>query len=442
MCRSDSSGIQNPAGHSHLDKVYAMLVWLLDRLTENGWLAGSAASLEKITLRGSAAAMLGFLAALLLGPFLIGWLRRRFREPIVGDSRRLCELHRDKESTPTMGGLFVVAGLILATIAFADLANPLVRAGLLGLIGMTAVGAVDDLSKLRGGRGISAWAKLLGQCLTAAAVAWLVYQHHRGVPDGLMFKLPLSGVTFSLGWMFIPLAVLVIVGASNAVNLSDGLDGLAGGCILCAGGAMAVVVYAAGHAELAAYLGVPRVQGAGETAIMAAAMIGAVMGFLWFNCHPAQVFLGDTGSLPLGGLLGFLAVAARQELLLVVVGGVFVAEAASVILQVGYYKLRRRRIFLCAPIHHHFQFRGWPESKIVVRFWIASALCAVLGVACLKLHVAEEPPVVVQPLGEIATVTLGMNQTESDGVLADVLGAYCEADGRPRDGWGVSKDEK
>ncbi|MEA1952508.1 MAG: phospho-N-acetylmuramoyl-pentapeptide-transferase [Planctomycetota bacterium] len=345
--------------------------------------------MEKITFRGSAAALLGFLAALVLGPRLIGWLRGRFREPIVGESRRLCELHADKQSTPTMGGLFVVAGLVAGVAVFGDLGNRLVQVGLFLVIGLTVLGAIDDLAKLRGQRGISAPAKLLGQCLIATVAAWLIYQHHTHVSDGLLLHVPLVAEPLELGRLFIPLAVLVIVGASNAVNLTDGLDGLAGGCMICACGAMAVVAYAAGHAGLAVYLGVPRVPGAGETVVMAAAAIGAVMGFLWFNCHPAQVFLGDTGSLPLGGLLGFLAVATRQELLLLVIGGVFVVEAASVILQVGYFKWRKRRIFLCAPIHHHFQFLGWPESKIVVRFWIASALCAVLGIACLKLNVNE-----------------------------------------------------
>ena len=183
---------------------------------------------------------------------------------------------------------------------------------------------------------------------------------------------PFNGAA-ALGIWFVPLAILVLVGSSNAVNLTDGLDGLAGGCMLFATAAMTLVVYAAGHAQWAAYLNVPHVPGCGELTVLAAATIGAVVGFLWFNCHPAQVFMGDTGSLPLGGLLGYMAVVARQELLLMLIGGVFVAEAASVILQVGWYKWRRRRIFLCAPLHHHFQFRGWPESKIVVRFWIAAA---------------------------------------------------------------------
>ena len=186
------------------------------------------------------------------------------------------------------------------------------------------------------------------------------------------------------------LATVVMVASSNAVNLADGLDGLAGGCLIFATAAMALVAYGSGHAEWAAYLGLARIPGSGEMTVLAAAMIGALLGFLWFNCHPAQVFMGDTGSLPLGGLLGLLAVVARQELLLVVVAGVFVVEAASVIVQVGWYRWRRRRVLLCAPLHHHFQFLGWPETRIVTRFWIASALCAGLGLAILKLGVKDQ----------------------------------------------------
>jgi phospho-N-acetylmuramoyl-pentapeptide-transferase len=225
----------------------------------------------------------------------------------------------------------------------------------------------------------------------AAVAAVALYFDHAARPDGLALPPPWNVSAVSLGLAFVPLAMLVIVGSSNAVNLTDGLDGLAGGCMLFATAAMTLVVYAAGHAQWAAYLNVPHVAGCGELAVLAAGMIGAVVGFLWFNCHPAQVFMGDTGSLPLGGLLGYMAVAARQELLLSLIGGVFVVEAASVILQVGWFKWRRQRVFLCAPLHHHFQFRGWPESKIVVRFWIAAALCALLGAASLRINVVEPP---------------------------------------------------
>ena len=352
------------------------------------WPGPSAAG--KITFRASLAAIVAFGLAVLLGPRIIGWLRGRFREPVKSDSPEIVRLHRAKSATPTMGGLFIVAGLVGGAFLFGDLANVHLQLSLFLVAGLALVGAVDDLAKLRTDtHGISPRAKLVGQILVAVAVAVLLYRHHGGIPDGLALNVPLLGGHAPLGLWFVPLAVLVIVGTSNAVNLTDGLDGLAAGCLLFATAAMGIAVYAAGHAGWAEYLHVPRISGAGEMTVVGAAMIGGLLGFLWFNCHPAQVFMGDTGSLALGGLLGFLAVSARQELLLVIVGGVFVAEAASVILQVGYFKWRRRRIFRCAPLHHHFQFKGWPESKIVVRFWIAAVLCAVLGLAALKGIVRE-----------------------------------------------------
>ncbi len=368
-----------------------MLLWLLD------YLAGTAAEpalagLAKITMRAALAAMASFLVAVLLGPGLIGWLRARFREPILSDSAAVRRLHSYKAATPTMGGLFIVAGLLGATCLLADLRNLLLQAALLLVLGLGLIGAVDDLVKL-GGRcnGLSVRGKLAAQLAVATLVAVLVWEHHRHLPDGLALALPLWGQVGDLGIAFIPLAVLVLVASSNAVNLTDGLDGLAGGCLIFTTAAVTAVTYAAGHAEMAQYLAIPRIPGAGELTVPAAALVGGILGFLWFNCHPAQVFMGDTGALPLGGLLGLLALAARQEWLLVVAGGVFVAEAGSVILQVGSFKLRRKRIFRCAPLHHHFQLLGWPEGKIVVRFWIAGALCALAGLAALKLNIDDAP---------------------------------------------------
>ena len=347
----------------------------------------------KITPRAALAAAASFAVAVLLGPRCIGWLRRHFREAIKSDSPEVARLHRDKQLTPTMGGLFVIAAIVASLLLFGDLHNGYVAPAMLVAVGLTLVGVVDDLVKLRtAANGIAARSKLIAQLVVAGAVAVLLYRQQAAVPGGLLLHLPLVETPISLGFWFVLLAVVVIVGASNAVNLTDGLDGLAGGCLVAATVAMTGLVYAAGHAEWAAYLGVPRIPYAGEMTVLAGGMIGGVLGFLWFNCHPAQVFLGNTGALPLGGLLGFLAVVARQELLLVVIGGVFVAEAASVIAQVGYYKWRRRRLLRCAPLHHHFQFVGWAENKIVVRFWIASALCALLGVGSLKLGVRETPP--------------------------------------------------
>jgi phospho-N-acetylmuramoyl-pentapeptide-transferase len=366
-----------------------MLLWLLDHVTL-AWPDAALAALGKITFRASLAAIGGFLLAVVLGPRWIAWLRCHFREPIKCDSAEIRALHQAKESTPTMGGLFVIAGLAAGVLLFGDLGNRYLQLSLLVAGGLTAIGAIDDLVKLCGAaNGISARTKLAGQIAVAAVAAVILWEHHAGLADGLQLRLPFVGSGLSLGLWFIPLAVVVIVGASNAVNLTDGLDGLAGGCLICATAAMTVTAYASGHAQWAAYLNVPRIPGAGELTVLAGGMIGGVLGFLWFNCHPAQVFMGDTGALPLGGLLGLLAVATRQELLLVVVGGVFVVEAASVILQVGYFKWRRRRILRCAPLHHHFQLAGWAENKIVVRFWIAAALCALLGVAGLKLTVTE-----------------------------------------------------
>jgi phospho-N-acetylmuramoyl-pentapeptide-transferase len=369
-----------------------MLLWLINRLAAL-WpdAAAHSAAWGKITFRASLAALVSFLLAVMLGPRWIGWLKARFREPIKSLSPTVRRLHQGKETTPTMGGLFIVGGLIGGTLLFGDLGNRYLLLALLVAGGLTLVGAMDDLVKLRSSaNGISARTKLLGQVAVAAVAAVLLYQDHAALPGGLSLPPPLGATGISLGAWFIPLAILVIVGSSNAVNLTDGLDGLAGGCLIFAMAAMTFVVYAAGHAQWAAYLNVPRIAGAGELTILAGGMIGAVVGFLWFNCHPAQVFMGDTGALPLGGLLGLLAVVARQELLLVIVGGVFVAEAASVILQVGYYKWRGRRIFRCAPLHHHFQFQGWPENKIVVRFWIAAALCALVGLAGLKVSIQED----------------------------------------------------
>ncbi len=340
--------------------------------------------LGPLTLRTLLAAICSFALALLLGPRLIGWLRARYREPIVSDCKPLEQLQSHKQWTPTMGGLFITAGIVVASLLLGDLQNPYLVSAVVLVLGLSLVGYYDDRLKVCSGRGLRARSKLAAQAAVATVVAGAVYGSHRQLAGGLDLVIPCTTVSLPLGPALIPLTVLVILSSSNAVNLSDGLDGLAGGCLIFALAAMAGMVYVAGHAEWAAHLSVPHIRGAGELTIVAGAAIGAILGFLWFNCHPAQVFMGDTGSLPLGGLLGLLAVVARQELLFIVVAGVFVVEALSVILQVGSYRYRRRRIFRCAPLHHHFQLAGWPENKIVVRFWIASALCAILGLAALK----------------------------------------------------------
>jgi phospho-N-acetylmuramoyl-pentapeptide-transferase len=370
-----------------------MLLWLLHSLAALGPNAEGFHALTawaKITPRAAVAAGASFALAVLLGPRWIACLNRRFREPIKSASPDVLRLHSAKRHTPTMGGLFIVAAIAASSLLCIDLRNPYLVPAMVVLGGLTLVGIVDDLVKIRSAaRGISARRKLVAQVVVAVIAAVLLYREQATLHDGLLLRVPLSGVEISLGFWFIPLAVAVIVGASNAVNLTDGLDGLAGGCLIAAAAAVTALVYAAGHAEWAAYLGIPRIAHAGEMSILGAAMIGGVLGFLWFNCHPAQVFMGNTGALPLGGLLGVLAVVARQELLLAVIAGVFVVEALSVIVQVGWYKWRQQRLLRCAPLHHHFQLLGWAESKIVVRFWIAAALCAIVGTASLKLGAAD-----------------------------------------------------
>lgn len=373
-----------------------MLIWLLN------WMQGSAPAemsggdlgpLSKITFRAALAAGVSFLAAIVLGSRMIAWLNRRFREPIVSASPEVRELHQHKQWTPTMGGLFLVAGLLGATVLMGDLSNQYLPIVLVTLMSLAALGAADDLIKLSGrGDGLRRRTKLAGQAIIALVAALLLYGVQRQQPGGLDFVVPLGGRVGELGWLFVPLAMLVVIGSSNAVNLTDGLDGLAGGCLLSATCALGLVAYASGHAQWAAYLNVPHLAGAGELVIVAGGLVGGILGFLWFNCHPAQVFMGNTGSLALGGVLGLVAVIVRQELLLAIVGGVFVIETLSVILQIAFHRWTQRRIFRCAPLHHHFQLLGWAENKIVVRFWIASVLCAVLGLATLKATSSDRSP--------------------------------------------------
>jgi phospho-N-acetylmuramoyl-pentapeptide-transferase len=318
---------------------------------------------------------------------VIAWLGTRFREPIAGDSSRLVALHEGKRNTPTMGGALVLAALVTATLIWANPLNVFVFLGLVLVAGLAALGAVDDLTKLSGKRrGLSEREKLVGQLTLGMAVGFSLYWALRGIPHATKLAIPIWAVYLPIGWLFVPWVTLVIAGSSNGVNFADGLDGLASGCWVFAGLAVGVLDYVGGHARLSEHLSVPYVPGSGELTVLVSAAVGATLGFLWFNCHPAEVFMGDTGSLGLGGLLGYAALVPRQELLLAIAGGVFVAETLSVLVQRYYYRATGRRVFLCAPLHHHYQFLGWPESKIVVRFWIAAALLSILSVATLKLR--------------------------------------------------------
>jgi phospho-N-acetylmuramoyl-pentapeptide-transferase len=336
-----------------------------------------------ITFRIGAATLTALFIAFLVGPPLIRALGRlRVGQPI----REIGPDHQAKAGTPTMGGLLILLSLIVSVLLWSNLDSRLVWI----VIGLTAgyglLGFIDDYRKVRAGSsaGISARAKLFWQTALALLVAVAIYTHpgfdaHIAVP---FFK----DFTPHMGWLYIPIAVFIIVAASNAVNLTDGLDGLAIGPVMVAAGTFLILAYAAGHSVIADYLAIKYVAGAGHLAIFCGALIGGGLGFLWFNASPAQLFMGDVGSLALGGALGTIAVLIRQEILLAVVGGIFVAETLSVIIQVASFKLTGRRVFLMAPIHHHFEQLGWPEQKIVVRFWIVSAILGLIALSSLKLR--------------------------------------------------------
>jgi len=358
-----------------------MLLWILEHFAHQE----PATAVVRCTFRAAGAATVGFLLTVLLGPWWIDWLRRRFREPLDTRLPQLSKLHQAKQWTPTMGGLFIVGGLLLGSLAWADLRNPYVAVTLTTIAALSILGAVDDLTKLaRRGPGIAPRTKLIFQSSIALVASLWLYQIHQATPDGLLLRLPIIGATGDLGLWYVPLAMTLLIGFANAVNLTDGLDGLAAGCTLLALMTMAVIAYLGGSLVLTSPETVPDARCAGEMLVVAAAAAGGLLGFLWFNCHPAHVFMGDTGSQPLGGLLAMMALCTRHELLLLVVGGVFVVEAGSVMLQVGSFRLRNRRILRCAPLHHHFQFGGWSETQIVVRFWIAAAIFASLGLGLLR----------------------------------------------------------
>jgi phospho-N-acetylmuramoyl-pentapeptide-transferase len=336
-----------------------------------------------ITFRTGAATLTALFISFLVGPGLIRALsRQRVGQPI----REVGPAHQSKAGTPTMGGLLILLSLLVSVLLWSNLDDR----GVWILIGLTSayglLGFIDDFAKVRAGSsaGISARAKLFWQTLLAFLVALAIYTQ----PDfNAQLSVPFfKNFTPHLGWLYVPLATFIIVAASNAVNLTDGLDGLAIGPVMISAGTFLILAYVAGHAEIAEYLAIPFVPNSGHLAIFCGALIGGGLGFLWFNAPPAQLFMGDVGSLALGGALGTLAVLIRQEILLAVVGGVFVVEALSVIIQVASFKLRGKRVFLMAPIHHHFEKQGWAEQKIVVRFWIVSAILGLIALSSLKLR--------------------------------------------------------
>lgn len=367
-----------------------MLIWLLHNVGPF-WQRlepfASGDSRTFLTARTALASLTSFLLAVLFGPFAIRWLKTHFRERVASASERLNEIQASKNATPTMGGIFILSAILFSVILWGDVTSRYVQMGIVVALGFGGLGALDDWVKLRTARnGLTVRQKLLGQVLLSAVVGTVLFWHHHNKPFGLALFSPFGEASVSIGIAFIFWSMFVLVASSNGVNLTDGLDGLAAGSMVFAGSAFVALSYLAGHKAMATYLHIPYMAGAGELTIVLGATVGAVLGFLWFNCHPAEVFMGDTGSLPLGGLIGLAALVTRQEALLVVIGGVFVVETLSVILQVAWFKRTRTRILACSPLHNHFLFRGHHEMKIVVRFWIVAALLAIIGVASLKIR--------------------------------------------------------
>ncbi len=370
------------------------------------WFFKSYFDVAGLGLRIVASAACSFFIVMVLGPRLIRLLvKRKIGDTPEFDHADLNELTRHKSMTPTMGGALIVVAIFTSVILFANLGNFYIRMALLALIWLGGLGAIDDWIKLRystgkGSRdGLRSWEKIIFQVALGVLLAAFMYKYGRESHVGAInpahsFYFPFRASAVALPLVaYVIITVLTMVGSSNAVNLTDGMDGLAAGCLIIVTGVFLIVSWLVGVTEWASFFSMPLVAGSAEMTVLCSAMLGACLGFLWFNAHPAQVFMGDTGSLPLGGLLGFIAVVTRQELMLLIAGGVFVMEAISVILQVGYYKMTRppgglegKRLFRCAPLHHHFHLGGCPETKVVARFWILGLIFAALALATLKLR--------------------------------------------------------
>lgn len=337
---------------------------------------------QYITFRTVYALVTSLVICWVLGP----WVIRRLRayqskgQPIRSDGP---QSHLSKQGTPTMGGLLILFAMTIATLLWADLSNSFIWLALMVTLGYGFIGWLDDHLKLsrHNTKGLAGRWKLLLQCLIGGAAAGGLMMMTEPIVD-----IPFFNVQWDMGWFYLLFVVFVLVGTSNAVNLTDGLDGLAVAPTFMVASALAVVVYLAGHAKFAAYLMIPSVPGAGELTVFCGALIGACLGFLWFNTYPAQVFMGDVGALSLGGALGFVACAVHQQILLAIAGGLFVLEAVSVMVQVASFKLTGKRVFRMAPIHHHYELKGWPEPTVIVRFWIISIILALVALSTLKIR--------------------------------------------------------
>ena len=341
-----------------------------------------------LTFRTGGAVMTAMILSFILGPLIISWLKSKQKggQPIRADGPPNHII--DKAGTPTMGGVMILLSFGVSTLLWADLTNEYIWIALTVTLGFGGIGLCDDYLKVTNNnhRGISARAKLVLQTIIAlVAVVWLTNLMASPLAHGLALPF-FKDVLINLGWIFIPFAVLVVVGTSNSVNLTDGLDGLAIVPVMIAASSFALISYLVGNAVFSAYLQIHGVPGTGELTVFCGALVGAGLGFLWFNAPPASVFMGDTGSLSMGGALGVVSVATKHELVLLIIGGLFVLETVSVMVQVASFKLTGRRVFRMAPLHHHYEQKGWPEATIVIRFWIIAVILALIGLATLKLR--------------------------------------------------------
>lgn len=339
-----------------------------------------------LTLRGILGVLTALAISLLIGPAMI----RRLQDNQIGQTIREDgpQSHLSKAGTPTMGGALILVAIVVSTLLWGDLTNRYIWVVLLVTAGTGVVGWVDDYRKVveKNSKGLSAKWKLIWQSLIALIAGYFLYSS-AVTPEETQLIVPFfKDVAINLGPAFIVMTYLVIVGTSNAVNLTDGLDGLAILPTVMVGGALGIVAYLSGHAYFSDYLNIPYIAGAGELLIISGALAGAGLGFLWFNTYPAQVFMGDVGALALGAALGTIAIIIRQEILLFIMGGVFVMETVSVILQVASFKMTGKRIFRMAPLHHHYELKGWPEPRVIVRFWIITVMLVLFGLATLKLR--------------------------------------------------------
>jgi phospho-N-acetylmuramoyl-pentapeptide-transferase len=337
-----------------------------------------------ITFRSFIAFVVASIISILWGKRFIGYMQRKqFGQTIREDGPKE---HLKKAGTPTLGGIFIIGSILITMAITGNFNSPPFVICILVMISFFILGWLDDYLKIikKNSDGVSAKGKLAWQFITSLAACWYLVEY--GVIDTNLYVPFIKGPLLDLGAFYIFFASIVIVGSSNAVNLTDGLDGLVTGPVITSSATLGILAYVAGHVTISQYLFIPYIVNVGELMVLAAAIVGASVGFLWYNSYPAQVFMGDVGSLSLGGVLGTIAVVTKNEILFVVIGGIFVMEAVSVILQVGSYKLRKKRIFKMAPIHHHFELKGWPEPKVIVRFWIISIVLSILALATLKLR--------------------------------------------------------